>query len=323
MRYLRALRFRRTRPTAAMKVDALRRLAAALRSGAPLRAAIIQWPLGAPEEIRPWLEAAGRRARLGAPLREGLAPCADLFGDDQIALETAVDLHLVTGANAAALIDAVAAEIEQREVDAGGARAHAAGAKLSARLIGGLPLVFVPLMPPGRAQLFDATGLCVLAAGLLLAIGGMRWLSRLLPEPPGADTGAQVASCIARCLQAGSHPTVALELCARRAGEDDHLTRAARRSRLGIPLRNALTCSEDEGLMAVGRCLERAHISGAPPASALLSLAASRRAENERRFEAEMRRAPVKMVVPLALCVLPSFALLGLAPFLRGVTLGA
>ncbi len=323
MRY-RCLRwFRPAPPTAAMKVDALRRLAALLSSGAPLRAAVIVWSLGAPKEIRHWLEAAGRRAQLGAPLTETLAPCAGLFGADQIALEMAVDLYFFSGANAAVLIEGVAAEIEQRELEVRGARAHAAGAKLSARLIGGLPLVFVPLMPPGRAQLFDAAGLGVLAAGLLLAIGGIRWLSRLLPEPPDIDTGGQVASCIARCLQAGSHPTAALELWARRAGENEHLSRAARRSRLGIPLRKALLGSEDEGLMAVGRCLERAYISGAPPADALLLLAASRRAENERRFEADMRRAPVKMVVPLTLCVLPSFALLGLAPFLRGVTLGA
>lgn len=308
---------------AARRVDAFRSLAASLRSGVPMRTAIAQWALGAPDEVRPSLEAAGRRARLGAPLSEALAPCADLLGPDQVALETAVDLHLSSGANAAALLDASATDIAQRELELGGARAHAAGARLSARMIGGLPLVFVPLMPPGKAQLFDPVGICIVLAGLLLAFGGMRWLARLLPEPPATDLGDVVATCLARCLEAGTDLTSAIELCARRADTDDDMERVARRVRLGIPVRQALLRSNDEGLRAVGRCLERAHVSGAPPSGSLLDLAAARRAESERRFEAEMRRAPVKMVVPLTLCVLPSFALLGLAPFLRGVTLGA
>jgi hypothetical protein len=49
--------------------------------------------------------------------------------------------------------------------------------------------------------------------------------------------------------------------------------------------------------------------------------AARRRAARSRDFDAAMRRAPVLMVVPLVICVLPSFLLLGVAPFLRGLSL--
>ena len=38
-------------------------------------------------------------------------------------------------------------------------------------------------------------------------------------------------------------------------------------------------------------------------------------------FEAEMRKAPVRMVLPLTLCILPSFGFLPLAPFLRGIAM--
>lgn len=322
-------RLRPKRTSAATKVQALLGLASLVRAGAPLRAALAEWPEAAPEDARPFLGSAARRAQLGAPLQDAIASCAELLGPDLDALRSGVILHLECGADAAAMIEGIAEEISRREVGSGNARAQAAGARLSARLVGGLPLAFLPLMPPGKVELFDPLGLVLLVSGLLLAVGGMRWLGSLLPDPPtDDDLGAYLASAIARCLQAGTDIGRAVDLAAsgaptRSPEELSLLVQAARRVRLGIPARRALLLGGDDGLEAVGRCLELAHRSGAPPSSYLLALADARRAEQGRRFEAEMRRAPVKMVVPLTLCVLPSFALLGLAPFLRGVTLGA
>lgn len=326
-------RFRRSRPRAAAKIGALRGLVASLRSGAPMRAAIAEWPDGAPEAALPFLQAAARRARLGVPLGDALAPCEGLFGVDQGSLVAVVDLHLACGVDAASMLEALASEIARREVETGNARAHAAGAKLSARMIGGLPLVFIPLMPSGDVDLFDPLGLALLVTGLVLAVGGIRWLGRLLPDPPDTDDlGVLVATSLARCLEAGIDLVTAVDLAAgrlqaldemERPPDADAYLRAARGVRLGISVRSALIRSDQEGLVSVGSCIERAQRSGAPPAKELLRLADGRRAEAQRVFEEEMRRAPVKMVVPLTLCVLPSFALLGLAPFLRGVTIAA
>jgi pilus assembly protein TadC len=65
--------------------------------------------------------------------------------------------------------------------------------------------------------------------------------------------------------------------------------------------------------------LERALCFGLPVEDALLSLAFRRRERIRHEFDAATKKAPVAMVVPLVLCVLPSFGLLALAPFLRGL----
>jgi pilus assembly protein TadC len=96
------------------------------------------------------------------------------------------------------------------------------------------------------------------------------------------------------------------------------LARARRLAALGASWPEALRRADD-GFGDLAAVIERATSSGSPVAAPLRSLAASRRLQAERSFEARLRRAPVVMVMPLTLCVLPSFAVLGLAPFLRGV----
>jgi pilus assembly protein TadC len=53
----------------------------------------------------------------------------------------------------------------------------------------------------------------------------------------------------------------------------------------------------------------------------LVEFARRRRRRLQLEFDAATKKAPVMMVVPLVLCVLPSFCLLALAPFLRGLSL--
>jgi hypothetical protein len=56
-----------------------------------------------------------------------------------------------------------------------------------------------------------------------------------------------------------------------------------------------------------------------PLADALESFAERWRRERTSAFDARLRRAPVLIVIPLTLLVLPSFLLLGVAPFVRGL----
>ena len=64
---------------------------------------------------------------------------------------------------------------------------------------------------------------------------------------------------------------------------------------------------------------------GAAVADALLELSMSLRDESRRRAETQARRLPVRMLLPLLVCVLPGFLSLTVAPViiesLRGVSL--
>jgi pilus assembly protein TadC len=108
----------------------------------------------------------------------------------------------------------------------------------------------------------------------------------------------------------------------------DHVTSASgafdrerRLVRLGSSWTGALERSEDTGLAALAATIERAERTGTPIAAALVGFAKRRRQRLHLEFEAATKKAPVVMVVPLVLCVLPSFCLLALAPFLRGLAL--
>jgi hypothetical protein len=103
--------------------------------------------------------------------------------------------------------------------------------------------------------------------------------------------------------------------------DDAALSRAARRAQLGCPWPEALRRSCDAGYTALAQVIERTDRHGLPAADALEAFAVLRRAERAQEFEKSIRRAPVLMVVPLVLCVLPAFVLLALGPFLRGLSL--
>jgi tight adherence protein C len=100
------------------------------------------------------------------------------------------------------------------------------------------------------------------------------------------------------------------------------MSAAARRVRLGAGWVDALARAEEPSLRGLGASLGHAEELGLPVADALERFAHRGRAEAARRFEESIRKAPVKMMMPLTLCVLPSFILLGVAPFLRSLSLG-
>jgi pilus assembly protein TadC len=76
------------------------------------------------------------------------------------------------------------------------------------------------------------------------------------------------------------------------------------------------------GAEGLARCLERAGTSGAPAAGPVARVADRLRAERARRAEAGANRAAVLIVVPLALCFLPAFLVLGVAPVVIGLADG-
>jgi tight adherence protein B len=301
---------------------ALRGLAGLMRSGLSMRAALSAWPDHAPPEMAPALTAIARRLALGQRPSDAVAGLEDALGDGAASLWSIVSVHLATGCDAAALLDAAADELDRRWAQLRSARAAASGPKLSGKLVAALPLSFIPMLPAGGAWRFDRRGCLLLVAGAGLLLAGMWWIARLLPRPPPPDGASDLAEMIAPALEAGLSMPDALELCSASVGaevrRESELCR--RRVRLGAGWARALGMSPDPGLVALAATVRRSETLGAPVGSALRAFARQRRSQSDIAFERAARRAPVLMVLPLVLCVLPSFVLLALAPFLRALS---
>jgi tight adherence protein C len=125
---------------------------------------------------------------------------------------------------------------------------------------------------------------------------------------------------VAVCVTAGLSPRIALE----RAGAvisgplAQELEGARRQVVLGAQWRSALRgVAERTGLPELRRLsvtLERSERLGSPVADQLRRLARDVRDERRLRDEERARRAPVAMLFPLVLCILPAFVLAAVVP---------
>ena len=293
-----------------------------LRSGLPLPSALAGWHRVAPRSTRAALVVVARRLALGDSVGGALRALEPVLGADAPALAAVAAMHLRTGGAADEMVHALARSLRRRRARRGSAAAAAAGARLSGRVIAGLPLLFLPLAPLTKAPVVDAWGLGMMVAGVALALGGIVWIERLVPSPPaGVDGAALLADLLGAALRAGVTAPTALEVVSARPPEDvaEGLRRAARIARLGSRWSKALQRVGDARLAAIGETLERAEEVGVPVADALEGCAEALREEGARAFETELRRAPVLMVFPLTMLVLPSLLLLGVGPLLRGL----
>lgn len=80
---------------------------------------------------------------------------------------------------------------------------------------------------------------------------------------------------------------------------------------------------DDEAFGQVARVFMRAGVSGAPLGDALERLAADRREAARATSEAAAHRLGVRAVVPLGLCFLPAFVLVGVVPVVVGLARAA
>ena len=296
------------------RTGAIRSLAASVRAGKTLREALATWDADVPE-----IESVSRRLRLGLSPATSLEAARPFFEDDLDALILVIELRGRAGGDPALMLEAVARSIDERVAAGERARVNAAGAKLSARMVAGLPLAALLLLPGSGAPLLDLMGLLVIVAGIGLCFGGMRWIGKLLPTPPErVDEAGLLAAIAAGALRSGCTLSRVLDLA---AGLSDHegLSRAGRHHRLGMTWPEALGRLDDDGFRALGSAIAAPQRTGVPVAEALDAFVERRSQELERDLERAIKRAPVKMVVPLTLCVLPSFGLLALTPFLRSL----
>lgn len=126
---------------------------------------------------------------------------------------------------------------------------------------------------------------------------------------------------LAACLSAGAAPEHAL-VAVGAAFDGDvgaALSGVARLSMLGAPIETAWSsCLADPRWASVARAVIRAHYSGAALTDVLVHLADDRRRALRADAHAAAQRAGIRAVLPLGVCFLPAFILVGVVPVVAG-----
>jgi tight adherence protein B len=278
-------------PTADAAADSLLRLAVLLQSGLPPTRA---WELAA--------EAGDRVAKRvhaasgdGTTLPEAIAAQGGAWRE----VAAAWTIATTVGAPLADSLRAIAGALRDAEEASDDARVALAEPAGTARLMAWLPLVAIAL---GVALGFDTAatlatspiGLACLAAGVALIVAANRWTAALVrwaapvPGIPGLD-----AELLAVALSGGVSVDRARDVVGRTRG-------------------TAADSTVDEVL----RLSQRA---GVPAAELLRATAAL--ARHRARIDGRLRAARLssRLLLPLGICTLPAFLLLGVAPMLLSV----
>jgi pilus assembly protein TadC len=182
----------------------------------------------------------------------------------------------------------------------------------------------------------SALGVLAACAGLTFVDGPWRWAIaaalavavRVLAaraEPPGvrrATAAVQrdlpsVVQLLAVALAAGaSVPTALAEVVRALPGPaSDALRLALARLAVGVPPGQVWAeLGRDPALEPLGRALVRAEASGARVADAVQRLGDELARESRARVEDRARTVGIRAAVPLGVCLLPAFLLLGIVP---------
>ena len=166
-----------------------------------------------------------------------------------------------------------------------------------------------------------------LVAGAVAGVAVAVWLRRLEPASvrrrrEAIDEALPLAvDLLASCLAAGQAPAVALQQVTDVVDHPlrDELQEVATRLRLAAdPIRVWRDVAAHPQLGSWGRTVLRAVDSGASVADAMAAHADDLRQASRSRVEARARAVGVRAALPLGVCLLPAFVLLGVVPLVAG-----
>ena len=166
--------------------------------------------------------------------------------------------------------------------------------------------------------------------GAGLAAGVVVWLVLAKAESPAKrrrrlqvrEELPHLVGLLAAAVRGGLPPGDALELvCAALPGPAaEELARLPPRIRLGVdPAEVWRSLESDVVLAPLGRSLARSVRTGEPVAEALDRLGDELAARGRAETEDAARRVGVQAAVPLGICLLPAFLLLGVVPVVAGL----
>jgi Flp pilus assembly protein TadB len=168
------------------------------------------------------------------------------------------------------------------------------------------------------------------ACGSAAAFGALRLASmvrsgeRRRARRPVESVGRQIPAALdllAACLSAGAAPAHALAAVGAAFDGDvgTVLSAVARLAILGAPIETAWSgCLSDPRWAPIARAVIRAHYSGAALTDVLVHLADDRRRALRANAQVSAQKAGVKAVLPLGVCFLPAFILVGVVPVVAG-----
>ncbi|GAB3196832.1 type II secretion system F family protein [Nocardioides hungaricus] len=184
--YLGLRRGRRARAFAAAIPDTLQLMSGSLAAGLSLAQAAEAVTREGAEPVAGEFRRALVETRLGVPLEDALEGVAERFDSDDLRWTVmAIRIQREVGGNLAELLDTVAATVREREYLRRQVSALTAEGRLSAWVLGCLPVLFLVYLlvanPDYVMPLFtDPRGLVLLAAGTLWLGVGVFWMSRLV-----------------------------------------------------------------------------------------------------------------------------------------------
>jgi Flp pilus assembly protein TadB len=180
----------------------------------------------------------------------------------------------------------------------------------------------------GAAGATFVSGRAGLAVGVVTAVATWTWVGRSEPasvrrlrEAAERDLPA-VVHLLATALESGSDVAEALRLVVvALPGPATRLLEAVpARLALGVPVDAAWQPVLDRPELApLGRAMVRAQRSGAPVTEEVARLADELDRRSRARVEDRARTVGVKAAVPLGVCLLPSFLLIGVVPLVAGL----
>lgn len=164
--------------------------------------------------------------------------------------------------------------------------------------------------------------------GSLLGVAAWVGIGRL--EPPGVRLARAAVRAdlphlvllLAATVRGGAAPESGLEtVCASLPGPAaDRLADLRARLALGAdPAAAWASLAEDPELAPLGRCLSRAHDSGASVVDGIERLAGDLARDRRAAAEDRARSVGVRAALPLGLCLLPAFLVLGIVPVVAGL----
>lgn len=163
------------------------------------------------------------------------------------------------------------------------------------------------------------------AAGIPLALGRLEpTADRQRRERIVSDLPLAI-DLLAACLRAGRPPTEALAAVAPAIGGPlgARLAEVEQRLRLGAdPVHAWAVLDEEPGCAALARAVRRATESGGALAQTLNHLAGDVRDQHRWSADEQARAIETRSVVPLGLCFLPAFVLIGIVPTIAGSLTG-
>jgi tight adherence protein C len=344
------------RKRAAAIIDALHAVVERLRAGESLRQSLIRAAGDEGSPLYPVATALAAGAPLVNALTEAAEDAhqyASRGGADLASVFCVLAVHAEAGGDPLPAVRALADRTARASAAREEAHAYTAQARLGARAILLLTPAFLVLLavsdPKGAAASLaePRTGIAI-AAGIALQIAGALWIRTIVggvaprssrvtrlpfvralrallvgrPRPTTDLECAETAEIVAFSLDAGLSVSAAIASAAPYSpgafGDALRLAVAADAVPIREAAREALGSLDGEAPQRFVRALEWSAELGVPLADAMRALAGDVRESRSFHLTEDVRRASVRVLVPLSVLILPAFVLACLVPLFMG-----